>query len=91
MLGPQQRLAIKAPQGKVNCSRTESYPNGNFGNLFLEYKSESEPKGECYATVDGTSYTILTWGQKIKNQSPSHALGTNPTFSSNDIHIDQGA
>ena len=42
----------------------DSYQNGNSINLFLEYESDSEPKKECYATIDGTSYTVLTRGQK---------------------------
>ena len=41
-------------------SELDSYQNGNSGNLFLEYESNSEPKGECYANIDGTSYTVLT-------------------------------
>lgn len=42
----------------------DSYQNGNSRNLFLEYESDSEPKGECYATIDGTLYIVLTRGQK---------------------------
>ena len=42
----------------------DSYQNGDSGNLFLEYELDSKPKGECYATIDGTSYTVLTHGQK---------------------------
>ena len=42
----------------------DSYQTGDSGNLFLEYELDSEPKGECYATIDGTLYTVLTRGQK---------------------------
>lgn len=36
------------------------YSNGDSRNLFLEYESDSEPIGECYATINGSSYTLLT-------------------------------
>ena len=52
---------------------TDSYQNGDSRNLFLEYESDSETKGECYATIDGTSYTVLTRGQRYKNHFPNNA------------------
>ena len=43
-------LNIVAP-----CLEADMYLNGDSRNLFLEYESDSEPKGKCYATIDGTS------------------------------------
>lgn len=36
-------------------SEPDSYSVGDFGNLFLEYESNSKSKGECYATIDGNA------------------------------------
>ena len=73
------------------CLESDSYSNGDFGNLFLEYESNFEPKGECYLTIDGTSYIVLTQGQRLKNQSSSHPHRNDPSPSMNNIHVDQGA
>ena len=73
------------------CSKLDSYSNGDSRNLFLEYESDSKQKGECYATIDGNLYTTLTQGQKLKKLHYIHALGNHPNYSSNNIHIDQGA
>ena len=37
---------------------SDSYSNGNSGNLFLEYESNLEGQREFYVTIDGTSYTM---------------------------------
>ena len=60
------------------------------GNLFLEYESDSESKGECYATIDGTSYKVLTRGQKMKNQTSSHTQRDDSSPSTSKVHVDQG-
>ena len=73
------------------CSKTDSYSNGDSRNLFLEYELDFEPKGECYVTIDGTSYTVLARGQRFKNQSSSHDLRNDPNPLPNNIHVDQGA
>ena len=67
-----QLLSTNELSNVTNTSETDSYHNGNSGNLFLEYESDSETKGECYATIDGTSYTVLTRGKKQKGPSSSH-------------------
>ena len=47
----------------------DSYLNGDSSNSFLEYKLNLEGQGECYATIDGTSYAMLTWSLKNKGQA----------------------
>ena len=70
------------------CSESDWYSNGDSKNLFLEYELDSEPKGEFYVTIDGTSYTVLTRGQKLKNQSSSHPHKNDPSPSASNIHVD---
>lgn len=86
-----QLLSTNELSTTTPCPELDSYSNGDSGNLFLEYESDSQPKGECYVTFDGTSYTILTQGQKLKKPYSSHVLGNDPNSSSNNIHMDQGA
>ena len=56
---------------KTSGSDSYLYSNGDSGNLFLEYELDSERQGECYATIDGASYKVLTRSQKDKNQFSS--------------------
>ena len=58
-----------------------SYSNGNSGNLFLEYELDSERQRECYKTIDGTSYEMLTQIHKNKGQASNKILGSNDTSS----------
>ena len=69
-------------------SKIDSYQNGGSGNLLLEYESNSKPKGECYATIDRTLYTILTQGQKFNNQSFSHTQRNDSSPSMSNAHAD---
>ena len=55
-----QLLSTNELSNVTPTPETDSYQNGDSRNLFLEYESDSETKGECYATIDGTSYTVLT-------------------------------
>ena len=64
-----QLLATNELNIVASCTEPDMYSHGDYGNLFLEYKSNSKPKGECYATINGTSYTVLTRGQKLKKSS----------------------
>lgn len=72
------------------CSEPDSYSNGDSGKIFLEYESNSKSKGECYATIDVTSYTVLTHGQKMKNQASSHTHRDDSSPSMSKVHTDQG-
>ena len=77
-------LNIAAPHSKL-----DSCSNGNSRNLFLEYESDSESKGEYYETIDGTSYTVLTHGQRLKNQTSSHTQKDGSSPSMSNAHTDQ--
>ena len=63
-----QLLSTNELNTATPTSELDSYQNGDSGNLFLEYELDSKPKGEFYATIDGTSYTVLTQG-KINKKS----------------------
>ena len=78
-------LTIAAP-----CIEPDTYSHGDSEKLFLEYESNSKLKGECYATIDGTSYMMLTRGQKLKNQSSNHPHKIDPSPLVNHAHVDQG-
>lgn len=47
-----QLLSTNEMNTTTPCSESELYPNGDSRNLFLEYESDSEPKGGCYTTID---------------------------------------
>lgn len=66
-----QLLATNELNVVAPCADLDTYSNGNSKNLFVEYESDFETKGECFATIDETSYTVLTQGQKLKNQFSS--------------------
>ena len=41
-------------------------------------------------TIDGTSFTVLTQGQKQKSQSFSHTQRNDSNPSTSNVHVDQG-
>ena len=86
-----QLLSTNELGNMTPASETDSYQNGDSENLFLEYESDSETKGECYATIDGTSYIVLTRGQKKKGPSSSHPqrndLGPSTSNTPADIEV----
>ena len=55
-----QLLSTNELNATTPSSEPDSYLNGDSGNLFLEYKSNFESSGECYETIDETSYIVLT-------------------------------
>ena len=58
---------------------------------FLEYKSDLEGPSECYTTIHGTLYLMLTKSQKNKNQIFVHPLDGNDTYTLSASNVDQGA
>lgn len=59
-------LTTNEPNSPLSGDDTKSYWNGDSKNLFLEYESNLEKQGECYAIINGHTYNVLTRGQKVK-------------------------
>lgn len=63
---------------------------GDSINLFLEYESDSEKHRECYPTIDGTAYTILTRIQKGKTMVPNSPSRTHDPSTLGTKYVSQG-
>lgn len=73
-----------------SSAKIDSYLNGDYGNLLLEYESYLERQGECYTIIDGTTYTILMRGKNAKLVDLSSPLGKHDPTTSETQDTNQG-
>lgn len=64
-------------------------PCADFENYFLECESNSEAEEDCFATLEGPQLTVVTKGQKNRNQK-NNSVPIKNNAPSNKVDKDSG-